>query len=250
MGNNKVSIIMPLYNSKKYVKESIDSVLTQTYCDWELLITDDCSTDGSFEYVQELIKNEPRARIFKLEKNSGAAVARNNSINEAAGKFIAFLDSDDLWASNKLEKQIQFMLENDVAFSYSNYSVFSEEKQAIVAEYMAKEKATYKLLLGNCYIGCLTAMYDREKVGKVYMPTNAPKREDYAAWLSILKKGITAYNVGLNLATYRLVDGSVSSKKRKMLKYQWHLFRKVERLNLIKSLFYLNKSIITKLMKY
>lgn len=241
---------MPLYNGKKYVKESIDSVFAQTYDDWELLITDDCSTDGSFEYVQELIKNEPRARIFKLEKNSGAAFARNNSINEAMGRFIAFLDSDDLWAPGKLEKQVQYMLDNNIGFSYSNYSVFSQDKQTVITEYKAKRTASYKSLLGHCYIGCLTAMYDIEKVGEVYMPTNAPKREDYATWLAILKKGVTAYNIGLNLATYRLVEGSVSSKKRKMLKHQWHLFRKVEKFNIIKSWFYINKSIITKLFKY
>ena len=247
---NKVSIIMPLYNSKKYVKESIDSVITQTYQNWELLITDDCSSDGSYEYVKELIKDEPRARIFKLDKNSGAAIARNNSIEKSSGRFVAFLDSDDLWNKDKLEKQVQFMLDNDIAFSYTNYTVYSEEKQNNRIEFIGKKRASYKSLLGNCYIGCLTAMYDVEKVDKVYMPTNAIKREDYAAWLKILKQGIIAFNVNLNLATYRLVDGSVSSKKAKMIKYQWNLFRNVENLNWFKSVFYVFKSIVVKLFKY
>lgn len=229
-----VSIIMPCYNSAETLEESIESVLAQTYSNFELILVDDGSIDQTLEIINRYLVYDKRVRFFRTKCNSGAAVARNIAIENANGTFIAFLDSDDVWMPEKLEKQILFMVTNDLYFTYSNYYVNKNNK---IISYKPRDSVSYNnLLVDNC-IGCLTVVYNCKKLGKVFMPLDAPKREDYAAWLSILKNGIKAQKIDEFLGTYRIVSTSVSNKKNQMLKYQWIVYRKFLRLNFFKSLF-------------
>lgn len=247
-GNNKVSVIMPSFNSSRTIRDSINSVLNQKHKNLELIIIDDCSKDNSLEVIKSFA--DERIILLSTPKNSGAAVSRNLGILQASGRYIAFLDSDDLWDEEKLTKQIEFMEKNNCPFSYTNYKVFNEKTNSIICDFKSKDTATYKSLLWNSYIGCLTVCYDTFTLGKVYMPENAIKKEDYACWLSILKKGFIGKNVGESLATYRISGSSVSSSKAKMAKYQWFLFRKVEKINPFKSFFLMISYTINGLKKY
>lgn len=243
-----VSIIMPNYNGEKYVFETINSVIAQTYKNWELLFVDDCSTDNSIEIVNSF--GDARIRVLKNDKNSGAAIARNKAIEEANGRWIAFLDSDDLWMPEKLEKQISYMESNKVLFSYTDYEVIDENNKSVSLFIPRLDVCGYKDILKHNHIGCLTVIYDSEKIGKVFMPTNAIKREDLACWLTILKNGVEAHCLHECLAKYKVHSNSVSSNKLKMMKYQWKVYRDVEKINLLKSSYYLAYWAITGLLKY
>ena len=243
-----VSIIMPNYNCEKYLKETIESVLNQTYQNWELLFVDDCSTDGSIEIVESF--NDSRIRILKNEKNSGAAISRNYGIREAKGRWIAFLDSDDLWEENKLEKHLTFMEKHGHSFSFTGYKVVNSQN-VLINEYMPKkDRYDYKAILKHCSIGCSTVIYDTKTLEKVYMPTNAIKREDFACWLSILKTGVNAVCFQELLTIYRIHNDSVSSSKIKMVKYQWNVYRKVEKISFLKSCYYMMHWAIKGFLKY
>ncbi|MCF8360356.1 MAG: glycosyltransferase [Prolixibacteraceae bacterium] len=237
-----ISIITPSYNASHYIEETIISIKNQTYTNWELLITDDCSNDDTWDLLKQYALKDNRVKIFQLKKNSGPGVARNNSIKHATGRFIAFCDSDDQWKPDKLEKQVEFMLENDLGLSYSNYEVI-DEQNTVIGEVKAPEKITYKKMLRNNYIGCLTVLYDTQKVGIVYMP-EIRKRQDWALWLKILK--IIPYGLGIqeNLAIYRDRSLSVSSNKIKLLKYNWNIYRRVERFSFLLSVFYITRFLI------
>lgn len=243
-----VSIIMPNYNSEKYVEATVKSVLAQTYEKWELLLVDDCSQDDSLEIVRAF--RDERIKILSTEKNGGAAAARNIAIEKAQGRWIAFLDSDDLWTPDKLEKQISYMAENQIAFSYSDYAVVNEEGERVYTFKPKLGKCNYRDILKHCHIGCLTAVYDTERLGKVYMPTDAPKREDLACWLSILKNGVEAHCLHETLAEYKVHTGSVSSNKLSMIRYQWQVYRRVEGIGLFSSLYYLVCWAINGFFKY
>lgn len=243
-----VSIIMPNYNGGKYLTDTIKSVLAQTYQNWELIFVDDCSTDNSLEIVNSF--GDKRIRILQNEKNSGAAVSRNYAIREAQGKWIAFLDSDDLWTPEKLEKQIEFMKSKDIAFSFTDYEVVDSENRLLAKFSPRLDECRYKDILKHNCIGCLTAMYDTDKTGKVYMPTDAIKREDLACWLYILKTGKKGYCLHEFLAKYKQHSNSVSSNKFKMAKYQWQTYRKVEKLSFFKSIYYLICWAINGVFKY
>lgn len=231
-----VSIITPLYNCSDYLEQTIQSVISQTYGNWEMIMVDDCSTDNSLEIAQKYAAEDSRINVLQLEKNSGAAVARNKAIEAATGRFIAFLDSDDLWMPNKLEKQVQFMLDQNIAFSFSAYEKI-DEKGVPFDIVSVPEKINYKQLLKTNVIGCLTAMYDVEKLGKVYMPVNT-KREDFATWLAILKRVDYAYGMPDVLAQYRVYASQSSAKKTKMAKENWRLYRDIEQLGMFKSAYY------------
>jgi len=233
--NSKVSIITPTYNSIRFIEETIQSILNQTYQNWELLITDDCSTDGTWKLLQKYQKQDERIKIFRLEKNSGPGVARNNSIKNAKGRFIAFCDSDDQWKPDKLEKQIKFMLENDLAFSYTSYDVINEEGNTI-GQVKAPAKIFYTTMLRNNYVGCLTAIYDTKNIGKLYMP-EIRNRQDWALWLKILRKIPYALGIQENLAFYRDRSKSISSNKIKMVKYNWVIYKNVLGFSIVKSIF-------------
>lgn len=230
------TIVTPMYNSGFFLERTIQSVLLQIYTNWELILVDDCSGDNSTRIAQEYIKIDKRIKLIQLDKNSGAAAARNKAIEAAFGCFIAFLDSDDLWGPDKLEKQVQFMVDQDIAFSFSAYEKIDETGNVFGTVGVPK-KTGYHDLLKTCSIGCLTAMYDVEKLGKVYMPVNT-KREDFATWLSILKKVDYAYGMPDVLAQYRVYASQSSAKKAKMAKENWRLYRDIEQLGVFKSAYY------------
>ncbi|HGS4462854.1 TPA: glycosyltransferase family 2 protein [Vibrio metschnikovii] len=232
----KISVITPSFNSCDFIGNTIESVINQTLVSWEMIIVDDCSTDNSVSVTKSYIEKDPRIKLIQLKENSGAAVARNTAIEAAQGRYIAFLDSDDLWLPDKLEKQLAFMQQNDIAFSFSAYHKIDEEGVNI-GKVDVPDKITYHQLLKCCVIGCLTAMYDTEKIGKVYMPL-IRKRQDFGLWLRILKKCDMAYGIDQSLAKYRVRNGSISSNKLKAAQYNWKLYREVEKLNLFQALYY------------
>lgn len=243
-----VSIITPCYNSEQFIERTVESIIDQTYSNWELLVIDDFSSDNSVNIVKRLIKLDSRIKLVQLEKNYGAAVARNKGIELAKGRFIAFLDSDDLWLPNKLKTQVKFMEKNNVSFSYSSYkltNMMNNDKGSFIVPY----RQSYKDILKTCSIGCLTAMYDVKKIGKVYMPIIA-KRQDFGLWLRILKKVDYAYGIQEELAIYRMRKDSISGNKIKVAKYQWQIYRKEENLTLLNSLYYFLHYAINGLFKY
>jgi len=237
MHNNLVSIITPSYNSSKFIEETINSVLAQSYKNWEMIIVDDLSTDNSISVIKNYIKQDNRIKLIQLEKNSGAAVARNKAIEEANGRYIAFLDSDDLWEVTKLDKQIAFMQENSYDFTYTNYNLIDENNTKYGNTFKSKKESSYFDLLKTCSIGCLTVIYDRKNLGKVYMPLIL-RRQDYGLWLKILKKIDKAYCLDESLAVYRTRKNSISSNKFKASQYQWKIYREVEKLNIFTSIYY------------
>ena len=232
----KISIITASYNAERFIKNTIESVLKQTYQNWEMIIIDDCSSDNTESIVNRYVELDKRIKFFKLEKNSGAAIARNLGINKANGEFIAFLDSDDLWDENKLEKQIEFMKERKIGFSFTGYRLMKENGELLNKEIMVPEKVDYNSLLKNTIIGCLTVMIDKRIIGEIKMP-ELRAGQDTATWLSILRKGNIAYGYNEILASYRLVNGSISSNKMKALKRTWNIYRNVENLSLYKSIY-------------
>jgi glycosyltransferase involved in cell wall biosynthesis len=249
MKTELVSIITANYNAAKYISDTIESVLAQSYDNWEMIIVDDCSSDNSIEIIESYIAKDSRIKLVQLEQNSGAAVARNRAIELAQGRFIAFLDSDDLWQSDKLEKQISFMLKNGYIFSYSHYDLIDEDNKRYGITFKAPPKVSYNDLLKTCSIGCLTAIYDTKSLGKVTMPLIL-KRQDYGLWLKILKKIDYAYCYDESLAIYRTRTNSISSNKIKAAQYQWKIYRDVEKLGIFKSIFYFIHYVYNGLRKY
>lgn len=229
-----VSIIMPAYNSEMHISESIKSVMQQTYKNWELLITDDRSTDNTQQIVNTFAETDHRIKLFINERNGGAGVARNNSIKQANGRFIAFLDSDDLWQPTKLEKQISFMLKNGYAFTYTAYQKFSQNNLLGVVN--PPNYTTYSSLLSSNVIGCLTAVYDAGLLGKNYMPL-IRKRQDMGLWLEILKNTEKAFCLNEVLSLYR-IDSGMTQNKFKILKWQWRFYRDVVNLNFLSACYY------------
>lgn len=233
--NDLVSIVMPLFNSEKYMRSSIESVLGQTHQAWELLIVDDCSTDRSLAIAREFAENEPRIVITPLAENQGSAVARNTALRIAKGKYVAFLDSDDIWFPTKLQTQISFMKSHKVHFAYSDYEVINERSDVLGCRTSGPRVNYNQLLTGNV-IGCLTAIYDREYVGNCEMP-DTRMRQDFGLWLSILKKVDYAYNCQVVLAQYRVHQNSLTSNKIKASVYTWQLYRDVEKIPFFKRVY-------------
>ena len=231
-----VSIIMPSYNTAKFISSTIKSVLAQTYTNWELIIVDDCSTDNTDEVVEPFL-SDSRICYIKNEKNSGAAVSRNQALREAKGKWIAFLDSDDLWLQEKLEKQIEFMKKNDCHFSYTNYIEIDENSMLNGRSITGPKRITQHGMYNYCWIGCLTAMYDAETIGLIQI-ADIKKNNDYAMWLKACKKA-DCYLLDEVLAKYRRGrTGSVSNHSVKtMIKWHYKLFREAERQNVISAIF-------------
>ena len=243
-----VSVVMPNYNGAEFIAESVRSVLAQTYTDWELIVVDDRSTDASFEVLAQF--DDARIKVIVAEQNGGAARARNLAIQAAKGRWIAFLDSDDLWKPDKLARQLAFMTERNAVLSCTHYDVINAEGALVTTFEPSKDAYTYRDILGHCSIGCLTAMYDADALGKVEMPVAAVKNEDFACWLSILRQGHTAACLHVSLAAYRVHTGSVSSNKLRMIKWQWNVYRRVERLGFFRSCGYMVRWAISGLFKY
>lgn len=222
-----VSVITPSHNTALFIEETIQSVLNQDFKDWELIIIDDSSSDDSLERIKKF--EDSRIRLIEFKENKGAAVARNAGIEVARGRWIAFLDSDDVWLPHKLSTQLAFMQKHEYAFSYSAYAKINEAGQKI-RELHVPPKVNYTDLLKTCSIGCLTAVYDTKVLGKVYMPL-IEKRQDYGLWLKLLKQTTYAYGMQEILAAYRVRSRSISSNKWKAAQYQWRVYRELEKLS-------------------
>lgn len=234
----KVSIITPTYNCAKYIGETIESVINQSYKDWEMIIVDDCSKDDTKNIVQKYIEKDERIKYIRLEENSGAAIARNKAMELATGKYMAFLDSDDLWFENKLETQIEFMQKNNYNITCTSYEQIDEYGENLNKVINVKNKVDYNGILLTCPVGNSTVMYDVEQLGKFIVP-NIRKRNDDALWLQMLKKEKYIYGTKEVLMKYRIRSNSISSNKFDLVKYHWYLYREIEGLSIIRSLFHI-----------
>ena len=228
-----------MYNSEKFIESTLNSVQSQTYQNWEMFVIDDCSNDNGPNIVKKISIEDERIELIIQKNNSGPSHIRNIGIGLAKGRYLAFLDSDDIWHEEKLDRQIKFMQNNKYAFTFTGYDKINEvgDKIGIVMPY--KEQVSYHDLLKSNHIGCLTAMLDLKLIGeKKYMP-HIKKRQDHGLWLEVLKRVGKAYCLNVILAQYRIRKGSISRNKIDNIKYQWELYRKIEKLNIIKSLYYM-----------
>jgi len=230
-----VSIITPCYNSRNYIESTIKSVLAQTYKNWEMIIVEDASVDGSLESITSYAKEDERIRIIKNANNIGTAQSRNKAIREAQGTYIAFLDNDDIWFSDKLEKQITLMEEKKILLSYSAYETIDKEGRTI-GYFSVPNKVTYEDMLKTSIIGTLTMIYNADIIGKFYFENRG--HEDYSMKLDILKEIPYAQGINETLAKYRILNNSLSRNKLRAAKWQWYIYRKVEKLSLYKSIYY------------
>jgi teichuronic acid biosynthesis glycosyltransferase TuaG len=233
-----VSIVVPVYNAARFMDDTIQTVLNQTYQNWELLLVDDCSSDDSVQIIQKYLKKEKRIKLFKLSENSGAAIARNTGIDKAKGHYLAFLDADDLWMNNKLELQVAFMQEKNAAFSFTGYEFADENGKPNGKKVHVPETITYKQALKNTTIGTSTVMLDMSLLTKktVHMP-NLKRGQDTATWWKILKTINFACGIDKNLAFYRRTNSSLSANKITALKRTWNIYRNIEKLSYIYSFY-------------
>ncbi len=234
-----VSIITASYNAEKYIAEAIKSVQAQTYSHWEMLITDDASTDQTRRIIETFVEADKRIKLFKFNENQGPAKARNHSIAESKGKFIAFLDADDQWLPEKLSLQLKVLKQNKSSVCFSSYTHIDKDGNDLNRMVSAIPRLSYKKLLKNNYIGNLTGMYDASVLGKIYNP-ELKKRQDWCLWLEALKRSEKpALGFQKPLAKYRVLQDSISSHKFQLLKYNFWVYRKYLRFSFIKSSFYL-----------
>ncbi|MDO4899160.1 glycosyltransferase family 2 protein [Actinomyces sp.] len=233
-----VSIIMPAFNAAAFVEDAVKSVQEQSYTSWELLIVDDCSTDDTFQRVTALASADARMRCIRLKRNSGAAVARNRAMEMARGQYMAFLDSDDLWHPEKLEKQVRFMRTESVAFTCTAYQQFTDPGMRRGRVVRSPKRISYRRLLLDCPVGNSTVMYDVSRMGKFEVP-NIRKRNDDALWLRMLRKEPFIWSIPDVLAGYRVRVGSISSNKLDLVKYHWTLYRRIEHLSVARSVLHL-----------
>lgn len=243
-----VSIIMPAYNSDKFISESIESVLSQTYNNWELLIVDDCSQDSTTKIINEYCVKDKRVKLFQNNKNSGPAVTRNNAINQANGRFIAFLDSDDIWLPEKLALQIKLMQKEQYSFTYTGYHRISEDSQSEGRIIKVPKQLNYFQLLRNTAITTSTVVIDIETAGKIQMKETY--YDDFACWLEVMNRGIVAYGINEDLLKYRVASSSVSRNKINSVKQVWNAYRSVEGLSFIFSVWCFFGYALNALKKY
>ena len=232
-----VSIITPCYNASSFISQTIESVLAQSFDDWEMLIVDDCSQDDSSVIIRNYRDKDSRIRYLRTDKPSGSpTVPRNIGIREAKGRYITFLDSDDVWLPNKLKEQLKVFSGSDVAIVFSNYEKIGFEGERTGREVIAPSIVDFQLLLkGNC-LGCLTVMYDTEQTGKMFFKEIG--HEDYVCWLSILKQGYKAQNTNTVTALYRIGGHSISSNKLRAMRWQWNILRYEMLLPVYKAIYY------------
>lgn len=237
MKDKLVSIITPTYNCGSFISETIESVLAQTYANWEMIIVDDCSTDDTKGLVKKYSDRDNRIKYHCLEKNSGAAVARNRALELAKGRWIAFLDSDDLWNEDKLEKQLKFMTDNDISFSYHEYTEIDEEGECLGVKVSGISKVNTFQMFSCCWPGCLSVMYDRDKIGEVRIK-DIKKNNDTALWLKVVKKS-PCYLLKADLAKYRRRKGSITPPSIwKRIWAHYPLFRIAEEMNPVTASFW------------
>ncbi len=230
-----VSVIMPCYNMEKFIAYTIESVQRQTYPHWELLIVDDTSTDRTAEIVKSHQNQDDRIHFIVKPKHSGIADTRNQCLKMAKGRFLAFLDADDVWHPEKLEQQLKFMTEQKIGFSYSSYDCIDEEGNPLEKMVKSAGNLDYDAYMHNTIIGCSTVMIDTTIIGDVVVP-NFRTSEDTATWLNILKKGFLAYAIEQPLTSYRIRQHSASSNKLKASSDLWRVYRQQEKLSLFKAL--------------
>ena len=233
-----VSIIIPVYNSSKFIEETIISVFSQNYKNWEMILVDDCSTDGTSKIIEHSIKNNPKVRFVKLKENSGSALARNTALKYANGRFIAFLDSDDVWRPGKLSKQVSFMLSIKAPISFSSYELIDENGMHKNKIYHSVEKLNQIDYLKNTIIGCSTAMIDTRYVGKNFSFLDIRTRQDTSLWITLLGKGFIAYGMPEVLADYRIHSNSISANKYRAAKQVWNLYFHIHKFGLFRSIYY------------
>ncbi len=233
-----ISIVTATFNSELTIEMTYNSIVSQTYSNWEWVITDDCSTDSTFSLLSELAKKDSRIRLYKNSCNSGAAVSRNNSLSNIYGEFIAFIDSDDIWLSTKLKKQLEFMENNKLDFTFTAYELIDEQGNTLnqKVDTHLKGPINYKdMLHKKATLGCSTVMLRRNAFDDVYMPL-LRTGQDYATWLKLLKTGQLAYALSDVFTQYRITPNSISRNKYKKAKRQWSIYREIEKLPILKSL--------------
>jgi glycosyltransferase involved in cell wall biosynthesis len=237
MESGLVSIITPIFNGDKYIAETIESVINQSYTQWEMLIIDDGSTDRSADIIKGYLSVEKRIFYF-FQQNGGSASARNNGIRNANGQYFALLDADDIWERDFLKSQISLLKEKKAVLVYASYKRINETSEEILKPLIAKPFVTYKHMLRTNYIGCLTGLYDRTKYGKIFLKEELKSiRDDYAYWLDIVKLSGIAFGNQQILASYRVIKSSTTGKKKKLLYAQFAFYNKYLGLNLFRSLF-------------
>lgn len=233
-----VSIITPSYNAANFILDTIRSVQSQSYKNWEMIIVDDCSQDNTVEIIEKERFEDHRIKLIRLEKNGGPAHARNQAILASEGRYLAFLDSDDLWLPQKLEKQISFMNHHHIFFSYTAYRIMEEDGKETDVVFQMPPQIRYEDLLKNTSIGTLTVMLDKERLGNVQMPLYRDCSEDYGLWLTILSNGVGAYGLNEELALYRKREKSLSSNKWKSARKTWNTYRKVGQITIPSAMWY------------
>ena len=244
-----VSIIMPCYNDAAYISDSINSIISQTYQNWELIIVDDFSMDNSKEVIRNFMDKDSRVQLIESDSNIGSGPSRNKGIKASKGQYIAFLDSDDLWDDNKLDLQINFMKRNNIAFSFTSYRVMYGDKLSSTI-IPIKDSVTYSDLLKINYIGCLTVVYDLKILNKKYFMPDLKRQQDLGLWLSILRNGERAIGCNEVLATYRVDKQKSMKNKFKAIYYRWKLFRKVESLSLLSTIYNFTIYLLLGTIKY
>ena len=237
MTDGLVSIITSTYNSGNYIAKAIESVQAQTYTNWEMVITDDCSTDDGPDIVRSYAASDPRIRLLQLDANSGPGVSRNNSILNANGRYIAFLDSDDIWMPDKLQLQLELMSQTGCAMVYSSYLTCNEDN-IVTGMVKCRHHVRYWRMVCDNVVGFLTMMYDRAKCGTMLLP-EIRKRQDWALFLTIMKECKHAYAITEPLAYYRHSDDSVSSKKLKLVRFNAKVYKQVFGYNTLEAYAYL-----------
>ncbi|MET0944469.1 MAG: glycosyltransferase family 2 protein [Flavobacterium sp.] len=242
-----VSIITPTYNAEKFITETLKSVQNQTYQNWEMILVDDASTDKTIKIISDFAEKDSRIKLFKLEKNSGNGFARNVALKKAVGKYIAYLDADDLWFPNKLEKQIEFLKENNLHFTFSFYDCIDEEGNSLNRRVEAPVNLTYDELFFCNYVGNLTAIYDADYFGKIVIEATQ-KRQDWRLWLTILKQIQVVKPVPESLAFYRIRKDSISSSKFKLIKHNFGVYREFHGFNFVFSVLLMTRFLFTQLI--
>lgn len=230
-----VSIIMPCYNTERFIAKSIESVINQTYENWELIITDGPSTDNTVSIIQKFCEHDSRIRLIIPNHHTGIAEARYTSIQNSNGEFLAFLDSDDIWVSDKLEKQVPFMQRNNYAFTYGNYKILNSDGILTGQVIQNGGIVDYETYLRNTILGCGSVMLDKKKIGQVILPDD-DVNDDMALWCSIMRNGLKAYPLDEVLYLYRIRNDGASSHRFKMVRSVWKVYRKQEKLSLSKSI--------------
>ena len=245
----KVSVITPVYNAEKYLKEAIESVLEQTYKNMEIILVDDCSQDNSGQIIKQLQKLHPEIVYYCQPRNMGAGAARNKALELATGQYVAFLDSDDVWFPEKTKRQIQLMEKTKSPFSYAAIEMIDQDGKVIKGKRNIKESCDYTYLLHNTIIATSSVMVNRKILGDFKMPLRRGG-QDYATWLSLLRRGIVAYGINEVLVRYRVGSNSLSSNKFKSIKQVWEIQTQDEKINKFLAMLHVLCFSINALKKY